>query len=163
MTSRPERYVLHHGVAALWWLRHLDARREASRFLDELLRSGAARVRAVEDIVWRALADIASDVGTARLAAGIAGPLYDDVISLFRELVGSGVLLLEQRDPLAREAFEIAAFRGLALDDAVPAVLADRTGLPLLVSAAGTKAAYQQIADDRATLRLATIADIMER
>jgi hypothetical protein len=163
VTSRPERYVLHHGVAALWWLRHLDARREAIRFLDESLRSGAVRVWAVEDIAWRALAVIAGDVGDARLAAGIAGPLFDDVISLFRELVGSGVLVLERRDPLAREALEIAAFRGLALDDAVPTVLADRTGLPLLVGDADTNAAYWQVADDRATLRPVTIADIMER
>jgi hypothetical protein len=160
VTSDYGLYVLHHGVAARWWLWHLDMQREASRFLDESLRSGAARVLAVEDIAWRALAAIAADVGAARLAGGIAGPLFDDVTALFRELIENGALALERRDPLARESFGVAAFRGMALDDATSAVLADRTGLPLLVADRLTAAQFQAIADDRTTFRVVTLGDL---
>jgi hypothetical protein len=142
VTTSSERYVLHHSVSARWWLWHLDARREAFRFLERTLQSGALAVLAAEDIMWRTLAVISDDLGAIRLAGGIAEPLFDDVASLFHRLVESGAIRLRNREALAREAFTVSTYRGLDLDDAAIAVLADQTGLPLLVADRSLAAMY---------------------
>jgi predicted nucleic acid-binding protein len=159
VTSGNERYVLHHSVCARWWLWHLDTQREAFRFLERSLLSGALAVLAAEDLMWRTLAAISDDVGAIRLAGAIAEPLFDDVASLFRRLVEVSAIRLRDREVLAREAFTVSAYRGLGLDDASVAVLADQTGLPLLVADRSLAAMYQAMAEDRTTFRVLTLSD----
>jgi hypothetical protein len=158
LTTPTDHYVIHHSVSVRWWLRHLDPQAAATHFLDHHLRVGRVGILAIDEIVWQTLALVADDLGDAHLAAGIAGPLFDDVTSLFDELRLDGVMQPERHETYARDAFILAALREMALADALAAVLADQAGYPLLVATDEAAIPFQALAEDRTTFSVITLA-----
>ena len=159
-TAPPERFVLHQSVPIRWWLIHLPHAREAGRFYQEKLLTGRAAVVVPETIEAAILAELSKDLGQFQLDASIADALFSDVTRTLSGMRRFRLLDLVGQEELARAAFLLSAYYGIAFEDAPFAVLAEAAGAPRLIADEALRARLAPLQRERPQLRVAWLPDL---
>lgn len=155
-------FILHPTVAARWWQTHLPYASEANQLLSTRLSSRDVRAIAVEGIVFKVLQELADDYRQFQLDPDIKLRLWEDVSRLFNVLEQDGSVMPVGQSILAEPAFLMATRYNVSLDDAMSVVLAEVTGLPLVVADDHLANGLQELARERPLLRALLVGEYLD-